>query len=208
MIAALAVLGALNRGSAGTPPPDDDALLARHRAGDPNAFEAIYRAYAAAVYRRLTRIVGPIPEREDLTQDVFLGVHRALPRFRGDAKLSTLVHRIAINRACEYLRRRSARPFTVVDDGLLDDVIGTAYSPEHHSAVREELLRVLDCLAKIKVKKRVAFLLRVVDNLSFEEIGELVDATPETVAKRVQHAHRELTVQLARAARHQPRGHQ
>ncbi len=52
------------------------------------------------------------------------------------------------------------------------------------------------CLAKIKPKKRIALLLRVVDGLSFEAIGELVDATPEAVAKRVQHGQRELTTLL------------
>jgi RNA polymerase sigma-70 factor (ECF subfamily) len=65
---------------------DDDVLVARHRAGDDGAFAAIYRAHVVAVYRRLSRILGPIAEREDLTQDVFVALHGALPRFRGDAK--------------------------------------------------------------------------------------------------------------------------
>ena len=71
---------------------------------DAEPWEPVYRAHVDAVYRRLGRILGPIAEREDLTQDVFLALHKALPGFRGDAKLSTLIHRIAINRACEHLR--------------------------------------------------------------------------------------------------------
>ena len=54
------------------------------------------------------------------------------------------------------------------------------------------------CLARIKPKKRIAFLLRVVDGLSFAEIGELVGAAAEAVAKRVQHGQRELDALLAR----------
>ena len=177
---------------------DDDALVARHRAGDDTAFAAIYRAHVVAVYRRLTRILGPIPEREDLTQDVFLALHRTLPAFRGDAKLSTLIHRIAINRAYEHLRRQSARSTSLVDGAFFDELVGPAPTPEHQSAAREELARVFACLAKIKPKKRIAFLLRVVDGLSFAEIGELVDAAPEAVAKRVQHGQRELDALLAR----------
>ncbi|HSS01390.1 MAG TPA: sigma factor [Kofleriaceae bacterium] len=75
---------------AAVPDDGDAALIARHQAGDPEAFPAIYRSHVVAVYRRLTRILGPIAEREDLVQDVFLALHRTLPGFRGDAQLTTL----------------------------------------------------------------------------------------------------------------------
>jgi RNA polymerase sigma-70 factor (ECF subfamily) len=209
VINAIAMLAALGAGHArtsdrGRSAAEDAALVSRHRAGDPDAFPAIYRAHVVAVYRRLTRILGPIPEREDLTQDVFLAVHRGLPRFRGDAELATLIHRIAINRAYDHLRRQSRRRITLVEGWWLDDLVGPATSPELHAAAREDLVRVLTCLARIKPRKRVAFLLRVVEGLSFEHIGQLVDATPETVAKRVQHGQRELDALLARAERSRP----
>lgn len=200
MIHAIAVLAAL-RAPAPEEDPDDGELVARHRAGDPLAFPAIYRAHAVAVYRRLSRILGPIPEREDLTQDVFLALHRTLPRFRGDSTLSTLIHRIAINRAYEHLRRQTRRPATLVDHWFFDDQLSPATSPAARVAAREDLRQVFDCLARIKPKKRIAFLLRVVDGLSFEEIGVLVDATPEAVAKRVQHGQAELDALLARRSR-------
>lgn len=188
--------------------PDGDTtdvvLIARHLAGDAEAFAAIYRNHVVAVHRRLTRILGPIPEREDLVQDVFLAVHRALPRFRGDAQLTTLIHRIAINRAYEHLRRQSRRPAHLVDGWFFDDVPCLHSSPERQSAAREDLARVWTCLARIKPKKRIALLLRVVDGLSFEDIARLVDATPEAVAKRVQHGQRELDALLARAERSCP----
>lgn len=176
----------------------DAELVARHRAGDPLAFATIYRCHAAAVYRRVSRILGPVAEREDLTQDVFLALHRALPRFRGEARLSTLIHRIAINKACELLRRRARRPATPTDTGFFDELRIEASSPEDRVITRGELVRVFACLARIKPKKRVALLLRVVEGLSFEEIAELVDATPEAVAKRVQHGQHELDALLAR----------
>jgi len=199
VIAALAVLAAVRA----TDPVDDDeaALIARHRAGDREAFATMYRTHAAAVYRRLSRILGPIPERDDLTQDVFLALHRALPAFRGDARLTTLIHRIAINKACEHLRRTSRRPATPTDSAFFDELLSHAASPAERASWREELERVFACLARIKPKKRVALLLRVVDGMSFEEIAVLVDATPEAVAKRVQHGQRELDELFARASR-------
>jgi RNA polymerase sigma-70 factor (ECF subfamily) len=200
VIAALATLVAFG-GRSPAPGDDsrDDVLLARHRDGDPDAFGRIYRAHAAAVYRRLTRVLGPVPEREDLTQDVFLALYRALPQFRGDAKLTTLVHRIALNKAFEYLRRQTRRRALAADDVDFDDVLGPSVSPEERVRAREALTAVFACLARIKPKKRIALLLRVVDGLSFEEIGVLVDATPEAVAKRVQHGQRELDELMARA---------
>jgi RNA polymerase sigma-70 factor (ECF subfamily) len=207
VISARALLAAAGRtagaGAAadGADPIAEAALIARHRAGDLEAFPAIYRGHVVAVFRRLTRILGPIPEREDLVQEVFLALHRALPRFRGDAQLTTLIHRIAINRAYEHLRRQSRRPARLVDGWFFDDVAGVHSSPELQSAAREDLARVASCLARIKPKKRIALLLRVVDGLSFEDIAKLVDATPEAVAKRVQHGQRELDALLARAER-------
>ena len=202
MIAALALLGAFRHSPTGD--ADDDELVARHLEGDADAFAALYRAHVVAVYRRLTRILGPIPERDDLVQDVFLALHRALPSFRGDAALGTFIQRIAIHKACEHLRRQGRRPVTLASERVLDELPWAAPSPEHRAAAREELERVLVCLARIKPKKRVAYLLRVVDGLSFEQIGELVDASAETVAKRVQHGQRELDALLARDARRQP----
>lgn len=204
MINAIAILGALATTRDRPLADEDAALIARHHAGDEGAFAAIYRAHAVAVYRRLSRILGPIPEREDLTQDVFLALHRALPRFRGDAQLATLIHRIAINRAFEYLRRQARRPATSVEGWFFDELVSPTASPEVQAAAREDLVRVFACLARIKPKKRIAFLLRVVDGLSFEEIGLLVEATPESVAKRVQHGQRELDALLARAERSSP----
>lgn len=177
----------------------DAELLARYRAGDAEAFHAIYRAHFDAVYRRLSRILGPIAEREDLAQDVFLSVHRALPKFRGDATLGTFIQRIAINAACDHLRRHARRATVPFDAEFFDELVANAPSPEVRAASREELYRVFGLLARIKPKKRIAFLLHVVDGLPFEEIAQLTDASVDAVAKRVQHGQRELAILFGRS---------
>ncbi len=202
MVTALAMISVVVTPAAPAARVDADLeRVARLRAGDPEAFEAIYRAHVDGVYRRLTRILGPIAEREDLTQDVFVALHRTLAQFRGDAALGTWIQRIAINTAYDHLRRQRSRPATLVDERVFDELCSPAASAESRVDARMELARVFACLAQIKPKKRIALLLRQVDGLSFAEIGELVDASPEAVAKRVQHGQRELDALLARPGR-------
>lgn len=199
MLTALSVLAGAAIAEVAVEP--DDARIARHLAGDPDAFAEIYRTHVDAVYRRLSRILGPIPEREDLTQDVFVTLHRALPKFRGESTLATWIQRIAINIALDHLRARGRRPAAPVDTRYFDHLIAPQASPEARAEQREQLAHVFACLAKLKPKKRIALLLRVVDGLSFDAIARMVDATPEAVAKRVQHGQRELDALLAHAHR-------
>jgi RNA polymerase sigma-70 factor, ECF subfamily len=180
-------------------PDRDAALIERCRGGDPGAFRELYQRHVDVVYQRLTRILGPVPEREDLTQEIFLALHNALPRFRGEAALSTLIYRIVVNVAYEHLRRQSRRPRSAA---AVDDLVALAdpgLGPEAAARQREQVERVLQCAARIKPKKRIALMMRVVDGMSLDEIAEVVDASAETVAKRVQHGMKELMALLERA---------
>lgn len=180
-----------------TPAADDDVVLVeRAREGDRDAFEALYRRHAAMVYGRLSRLVGPVAEREDLTQEVFLGFHRALARFRGDAAPRTLLHRITVNVAIDHLRRRGRRVIEALDARALEELVGDDVGPEERAQRAQRLALVFAALARIAPKKRVALLLRVVEELSFPEIGAMVGATADTAKKRALHGLRELTARL------------
>lgn len=194
----LAVLGVVGAARVRAPDDRDDQLVARHRDGDRGAFAELYGRHVDLVYARLTRLLGPIAEREDLTQDVFLGLHRALPGFRGDAAVGTLLYRITANVAFEHLRRRARRPTVALDDATLAGLVAPGPTPEATARHGQEVARVLRCLDRIKPKKRIALVLRVVEGLAIEEIARIVDATPEAAAKRVQHGMKELAALLAR----------
>lgn len=191
-----AVLGVLADVSRPTVVTDDEALVEEARRGDRDAFEALYRRHVAAVYARLSRLVGPVAEREDLTQEVFLGFHRALGRFRGEAAPKTLLHRITVNVAIDHLRRRGRRKLEALDAAVLAELIDASDGPEARARRAQRLARVLVALETISPKKRVALLLHVVEELTFEEIGALVGAKAEAVKKRAQHGLRELTARL------------
>jgi RNA polymerase sigma-70 factor (ECF subfamily) len=127
---------------------------------------------------------------------VFLGFHRALARFRGEAAPRTLLHRITVNVAIDHLRRRGRRPVAALDAAALEELVGADDGPEERARRAQRLARVFEALATISPKKRVALLLRVVDELSFEEIGAIVGAKAEAAKKRAQHGLRELIARL------------
>ena len=181
-----------------SPPLPDDDLATAAAAGDAAAFTELYARYADRVFARLTRLVGPGPDREDVLQAVFLELHRSLPRFRGDASLSTFLYRITIHVAGNHLRSRRRRPVDFID-AELDQLIDGEPTPEERARRREELGQIFALLERIKPDKRIAFVLVAVEGLSLADAADLVGAQPETVKQRVLHARRELVAMLERA---------
>ena len=198
------------RRGATEPEVSDERLIERARRGEPGAVEAIYERHAAAVYRRLTHLLGQDPEREDLMQDVFVDFFRQLRDFREAASLRTYLLRIVSYKACDHLRGRQRRRRAVVDAPRLASLLGDgeaevplevgsgAPSAEDRVSSAQELALVERALDQLTPKKRVAFILRVVEDLSLKEVAEQVGATVFTVAQRVRHADRELRRLMAR----------
>ena len=182
---------------------DDATLVAAAGAGDRQAFQTLYRKHMRAVYARLTRMLGPVPEREDLTQQVFLDLHRALPRFQGAARFSTFLHRIVVNVACETLARlyRDRARTAPLDARALEAAEAPDASPEVRARSRQELAQALAHLAALRPKKRAAFVLVAIEGLSLEEAAAIVDASPDTVKQRVLAARREIAARISRIAR-------
>lgn len=186
---------------AAPPPGDDDpALAARAAAGDRVAFTTVYQRFVDAVYARLTRLLGPTADREDVLQQVFFQVHRSLGSYRGDASLATFVHRIAIHVAYDHLRARDRRPVPI-DQDAIDAMVLDASSPELRTQRREELAQIFFHLSALTPDKRIAFVLVSIDGLSLREAAELVGASVDAVKQRVLHARRELIDLIERSDR-------
>jgi RNA polymerase sigma-70 factor (ECF subfamily) len=173
--------------------PSDDQLV-RAAGDDPAAFSALYHRYAARVFARITHLVGPVAEREDLLQQVFLGLHRALPRFRGESSLSTFLYRITVNVAYDHLRSRQRHP---VEHGMddLDSLTDLDLSPEERTDKREELRQALDLLDRLTPAKRIAFSLVAIEGLSLADAARALGISVDATKQRVLQARRDL-VQL------------
>jgi len=190
----------LRRGSE----PDDTALIAAARLGDGAAFARLFRRHADTVRTRITRLVGPVAERDDLVQKVFIAFHRGLPAWRGEARLSTYLHRIAVNTAFDHLRGRyrSAENEGPPDAEALVEQLSPAL--EDQVAARADLARLLALLDQLSPKKRIAFVLVAVEGCSLAEAAALIGAREDTVKQRALDARRYLLARLAAAKREMP----
>jgi len=181
---------------------EDSALIERAQRGDRQAFSLLFHRYVEEVHRRLTRLIGPDPEREDLVQEVFLAAFRGLEHFRGEAAFSTWLHSILVHVAYTHLRRRNRRPLDLRDEEEIERALQSQSPADNLAERRQQVKDALVLLDGIKPKKRIAFVLRVVEGLSLEEIGVLVNAKPAAVGQRVKYAQRELHRLAARREQH------
>jgi RNA polymerase sigma-70 factor (ECF subfamily) len=154
--------------------PDEARLVARARERDPDAFEQLIVAHAAPLQRMLRRVLGSQADAEEVLQETFLKAWRAIERFRGEAKFSTWLYRIALNEA----RRRQAydahRRALPIDDVMLelpDLAAGPATLAE--SAELEAFLE--QCVAELPANYREAVVLRDVEGLSNEQAAAVLE---------------------------------
>ncbi len=184
---------------------EDAALVEQCLAGERRAFDRLYRRHARSIHGRLVRLVGRSDDVEDLTQQVFLEAFRSLPKFRGEAAFGTWLHRIAVHVALGAIRRNRRKPLLAFAPGDIDAVATTEPTPEASAGARELYEIALRHLDGLKPDHRVAFVLRHVECLSLEQIGQLVGAKAPAVGQRVKKAERVLIERIARAERNAAR---
>lgn len=184
---------------------DADALLVREaQAGSRAAFDMLVLKYQRRVERLLSRTVRDPADVADLTQDTFLAAYRALPLFRGDSAFYTWLYRIAVNAARRHLGQqpRLVPVRTGAGDDDEDGTFGTAPPPSDDATPESllagrQLVRELDeAVESLAEEQRRALLLREVDGLSYDEIGELMSCPPGTVRSRIYRAREAVAARL------------
>lgn len=153
---------------------EDQGLVARAREGDQDAFEELVRRETPQLYRLLLRMLGNPAAAEDVVQECFIRAWRALPSFRGEARFSTWIYRIAINEANRFLARESRRELLPFDDVMLD-VPDLGASTTELAEARELRERLEALLLELPAHYRAAVVLRDVEGFSNEEAAELLE---------------------------------
>jgi RNA polymerase sigma-70 factor (ECF subfamily) len=173
--------------------PEDADLADALIAGEAWAATATYQKHAAMVYRFLHRALGTGGEAEDLTQEVFLQVFSKVRGLRNRDALKSFVFSVAIRTLKWELRRRRVRRLLQVSrfDELPEPVAPTL-DPASRQMVRQ-LYAVLD---RLSVQERAAFILRHVEQMRLEEIGEMLGVSLATVKRRLERATRAVSQEM------------
>jgi RNA polymerase sigma-70 factor (ECF subfamily) len=167
-------------------------------------FRTIYASYHPRIFRYLTRLVGQ-SEAEDLTQEVFFRVNRGLPDFKGDAKFSTWIYRIATNVATDRIRSRSSQESrsgkaVPLDEQLNEegvDLKGDKKPSLEKEAIRKEMSScVQDYINSLPESYRVPVTLSEIGGLTNKEIAEALGLTVETVKIRLHRGRAKLKEKL------------
>jgi RNA polymerase sigma-70 factor (ECF subfamily) len=168
--------------------PSDADLVARCQRGDHAAWRTLHDRHAPTVYRFLSALGVPPEEREDACQDVFIAVYRSLDGFRGAARLSTWIYRIAARGAGRSMQKRRMR--AVLGSLLLRE---PPPLPEPDPSERSARLQMLDeMLNRLSPKKRLVLVLFEIEELPVEEIAKVAGCPENTVWSRLHHARSEL----------------
>ena len=138
----------------------DSALVARAQRGDGDAFDELYRRHRDHVYTLCLNLCGDRDQAQDLLQESFVRAYRALRKFRGEARFTTWLHRIAVNVSHETARRSRRRP-----------------DPEPLAVEADPALvgQVRAALVRLRPQYRVVLALRYHQSLSYREIAEMLN---------------------------------
>lgn len=157
----------------------EDTWVQRAREGNLEAFDAIMVSYEQRLLRFLVGLVGDVEVARELCQDTFLAAYQALPRLRGELRLSAWLHTIALNRARSYHRRRRRRWFLPLDESPEP----TAISDLQDEVVTNDMVRRV--LARLPDKYAHPLLLQTAGGLSCREIAGVLGCSEGAVKVRL-----------------------
>jgi RNA polymerase sigma-70 factor (ECF subfamily) len=184
-------------------PLSDEDLVARSVAGDTDSFNELVRRWERPIYALAYRQIGREEDARDVCQETFLRAYRALNGFRGQAKFSSWLYRIALNLCRDWLRRERRTPLVQVPDELdVADLIAErapVESFEDHVARRDLGRALRRAIARLPEEQRTAILLKEYHGLTFQEIADLIGCPLSTVKTRLYQGLVVLRRELARS---------
>ncbi len=179
-------------------------LMLAWQAGDEGAFDEIVERYSGRVYSLLTRFLGQHPGREDLVQETFLRIVRARDRYKPTARFTTWLYRIVFNLSVNETERSARRPQLSLDRPPGQEESGPmevqdARDPDPAGRLETgDVVRAVRCaIAALPENQRMAVVLAKFDDLSYAEIGRVLDSSEKAVKSLIHRARETLRVQLA-----------
>jgi RNA polymerase sigma-70 factor (ECF subfamily) len=181
----------------------DEQLVERALAGDAEAFGEVVRRWERKIYALTYGILGSAEDARDAAQETFIAAYRNLQGFRGDAKVSSWLHRIAVNQCITRQRRARVRSETGIEDEV--EAAGERFlstsereSPALATEARERTEAVRKAVAALPTELREVVVMKEFEDLTFQEIADALQIPLSTVKSRLYTALKQLRMRLER----------
>jgi RNA polymerase sigma-70 factor (ECF subfamily) len=167
----------------------DEELVARSRVGDLDSFNQLVLRWERPIYALAYRVIGREEDARDVAQETFLRAFRALGGFKGQAKFSSWLYRIALNLCRDWIRRERRTPVAQAPEGV--DLVELAAEVTPSESIedlvsRKELGRaVAKAMSMLPEEQRTAIILKEYHGLTFQEIADLLGCPLSTVKTRL-----------------------
>lgn len=182
----------------------DEELVARSIRGDTECFNQLILRWERPIYALAYRTLGREEDARDVCQETFLRAFRALPAFRGQAKFSSWLYRIALNLCRDWMRRERRAPVVQAPENtdVLELAAAAATSESIEDLVaRKDMARLVErAMARLPEEQRTAIVLKEYHGLTFQEVADLVGCPLSTVKTRVYQGLTVLRRELAKSA--------
>jgi RNA polymerase sigma-70 factor (ECF subfamily) len=167
----------------------DEELVARSRGGDADSFNELILRWERPIYALAYRVIGREEDARDVCQETFLRAFRALPGFKGQAKFSSWLYRIALNLCRDWIRRQRRAPTLQIPEGVepteLAAQAGPVESIEDLVSRRELSAVVEEAMTLLPEEQRTAIILKEYHGMTFQEIADLQGCPLSTVKTRL-----------------------
>ncbi|MCU0397646.1 MAG: sigma-70 family RNA polymerase sigma factor [Cyclobacteriaceae bacterium] len=167
---------------------EDKELLDKIRNPDTRnyGFNMLVRSYQQRVYWHVRKMVIDHDDADDLTQEVFIKIHKHIDGFREDAQLFTWIYRIATNECLSFLNRKKKRFFLPIGDVTAE--LSGKLDSGHNLSGDDIQIRLQKALLKLPDKQRVVFNMKYFEDLSYEEIAQITDTSVGALKASYHHA--------------------
>jgi RNA polymerase sigma-70 factor (ECF subfamily) len=182
----------------------DEELVSLAVAGDSEAFGGIVTRWERKVYALCYGMLGHQEDAYDAAQETFISAFRNIAGFRGDAKVSSWLHRIAVNQCLTRMRRSKSRPEAFLEDalgtdgGALDIVGPSTSSPLAAAEENERRKLVRQALGALPPDLREVIVMKEFEDMTFQEISDVLGIPLSTVKSRLYTALKQMKMKLAR----------
>jgi RNA polymerase sigma-70 factor (ECF subfamily) len=180
----------------------DEQLVELAVKGDPDAFGVIVKRWERKIFALCFGMLGREDDASDAAQESFIAAFKSLPNFRGEAKVSSWLHRIAVNQCLTTKRRQESRAEDLIDDenGAEDRVFVASpqLSPSNTTEKVERMQLVRQAVGALPTDLRQVVVMKEFEEMTFQEISETLELPLSTVKSRLYTALKQLRMRLER----------